>query len=383
MNVYYKTNKGILYHEDCINVLNYLIDKNIKVDLIYIDPPFGIDADKTFGMVSWKKNTQDKNKVDEILPMYILDVGEQNYLRWLYPRLVLMKELLSDRGSIYVHVDWHVGHYVKILLDEIFGKSNFVNEIIWNKGFRGTEARNKFQLSHEVIFFYTKTQNYIWNQPYQDYKDIDMKRYNQIDEQGRRYALIKRKRPNGEVYYGKTYAKSRKKADDVISIPVLASTASERTGYDTQKPEKLLELIINSSSESIQSYIYKEAKNRFIIDQISDVDILQMYAEKKVYNWNDLHQKIQDKIINILSEEFDLDENLQKEYIQIVERDKTIKKYEPSIVADFFAGSGTTGAVAEKLGRRWIMCDINETACKITKERLEKLTHENKQKDIY
>ena len=162
-------------------------------------------------MISWKKNTQDKNKVDEILPMYILDVGEQNYLRWLYPRLVLMKELLSEQGSIYVHLDWHVGHYVKILLDEIFGKSNFVNEIIWNKGFRGTEARNKFQLSHEVIFFYTKTQNYIWNQPYQDYKDIDMKRYNQIDEQGRRYALIKRKRPNGEVYYGKTYAKSRKK----------------------------------------------------------------------------------------------------------------------------------------------------------------------------
>jgi adenine specific DNA methylase Mod len=342
-----------------------------KIDLIYIDPPFDSKADyRTKITLPGGDIEQKPSVIEQFAYSDTWKDGTVSYLKMLYPRLVLMKELLSDRGSIYVHVDWHVGHYVKILLDEIFGKSNFVNEIIWNKGFRGTEARNKFQLSHEVIFFYTKTQNYIWNQSYQDYKDIDMKRYNQIDEQGRRYALIKRKRPNGEVYYGKTYAKSRKKADDVISIPVLASTASERTGYDTQKPEKLLELIINSSSESIQSYIYKEAKNRFIIDQISDVDILQMYAEKKVYNWNDLHQKIQDKIINILSEEFDLDENLQKEYIQIVERDKSIKKYKPSIVADFFAGSGTTGAIAEKLGRRWIMCDIGKPACMIMRKRL-------------
>jgi len=283
MNIYYKTNKGRLYYEDCINVLNYLIDKNIKVDLIYIDPPFGIEADKKFGMISWKKNTQDKNKVDEILPMYILDVGEQNYLRWLYPRLVLMKELLSEQGSIYVHLDWHVVHYVKILLDEIFGKNNFQREIIWRIGWiSGYKSNTKNWIrNHENILFYSKNkQRTIFNKIYIPYAEDYVRRDG--------------KKPEGQGYpIEDTWNCSS--IDRLDSIQIM-SFSKEKVGYDTQKNENLLERIIKASSEP------------------------------------------------------------------------------NSIVADFFCGSGTTGVVAEKLGRRWIMSDINETACKITKERLEKLT---------
>lgn len=296
MNIYYKTNKGRLYYEDCINVLNYLINKNIKVDLIYIDPPFGIDADKKFGMVSWKKNMQNKNKVDEILPMYVLDIGEQNYLRWLYLRLVLMKEVLSNKGTMYVHVDWHMGHYIKILLDEIFGKNNFQREIIWDiqvlSGFK-TLAQNWIR-GHDTILYYSKSNERIFNKLKQPHTKEYLDSFNKVDKDGRYYMVA-----HGTIRYrdevepkGKPYGDVW---NDIMSFQQ-QSTSKEKVDYATQKPESLLDRIIKASSN------------------------------------------------------------------------------ENSIVADFFCGSGTTGVVAEKLGRRWIMSDINETACKITKERLEKLT---------
>ncbi len=265
------------------------------IDLIYIDPPFDSKADY--------RNKITLPGMDVELNPTVLEQaaysdtwrdGTVSYLRMMYPRLALMKELLSDKGSIYVHLDWHVGHYVKILLDEIFGKENFKNEIIWNKGFRGTESQRIYQHSHDTLLMYVNSKNYIWNQQTQPYKDISLGRYDKIDENGKRYALIKRRRSNGEVYYGKTYPNEEgKKINDVIShIATMASTNKERLGYDTQKPKDLLSIIVKSSS----------------------------------------------------------DEN--------------------SIVADFFAGSGTTGAVAEELGRRWILSDFGKPATMIMRKRL-------------
>lgn len=270
--------------------MNYLINKNIKVDLIYIDPPFGIEADKKFGMISWKKNTQDKNKVDEILPMYILDVGEQNYLRWLYPRLVLMKELLSEQGSIYVHLDWHVGHYVKILLDEIFGKDNLVNEIIWSYRTGGVPEKG-FAKKHDVIYYYKKSEKYYFNTlkektfiPTLANRTFAKEKLGaEIDNEGCPVCGLK----------GQWYKMSIMR--DVWDITPLFRNSQERVNYFTQKPSEILERIINASCPK------------------------------------------------------------------------------DGIAADFFGGSGTTAAVAEKLGRKWIMSDINELACKISKERLEKL----------
>lgn len=266
-----------------------------KIDLIYIDPPFDSKADYRTGITLPNGNVEQKPTVlEQFAYSDTWSDGTISYLKMLYPRLALMKELLSDQGSIYVHCDWHAGHYLKVILDDVFGKGNLVNEIIWNKGFRGTESKRIFQHSHDTIFMYSKTSAYIWNQQGQPYKDENMSRYNRVDENGKSYALIKRVRTNGEVYYGKTYPKEDgKKINDVIShIATMASTNSERLGYDTQKPESLLEIFVKTSSN------------------------------------------------------------------------------ENSIVADFFGGSGTTAAVAEKLGRRWITSDLGKPSCMIMRKRL-------------
>ena len=266
-----------------------------KIDLIYIDPPFDSKADYRTGITLPNGNVEQKPTVlEQFAYSDTWSDGTISYLKMLYPRLALMKELLSDQGAIYVHCDWHAGHYLKVILDDVFGKGNLVNEIIWNKGFRGTESKRIFQHSHDTIFMYSKTGAYIWNQQGQPYKDENMSRYNRVDENGKSYALIKRVRTNGEVYYGKTYPKEDgKKINDVIShIATMASTNSERLGYDTQKPESLLEIFVKTSSN------------------------------------------------------------------------------ENSIVADFFGGSGTTAAVAEKLGRRWITSDLGKPSCMIMRKRL-------------
>ncbi len=268
-----------------------------KVDLIYIDPPFDSKADyRTKLTLPGGDINQKPTTIEQFAYADTWKDGTVSYLRMLYPRLVLMRELLSDHGSIYVHIDWHVGHYVKVLMDEIFGKENLVNEIVWDKGFRGTESKAIYQHAHDTVFFYAKNKQsgYTWNQQAQPYKDKSMGRYNQVDEEGNRYALIKRVRTDGSVYYGKTYPKEEgKRINDVIShIATMASTNTERVGYDTQKPEALLEVFIKASSN------------------------------------------------------------------------------EGDLVCDFFGGSGTTAAVAERLGRRWITSDIGKPATLVMRKRL-------------
>ena len=267
-----------------------------KVDLIYIDPPFDSKADyRTKLTLPGGDITQRPSVIEQFAYADTWKNGTADYLRMLYPRLLLMRELLSDHGSIYVHIDWHVGHYVKVLMDEIFGKENLINEIVWDKGFRGTESNSIYQHAHDSVYFYAKNKKagYTWNQTFQPYKDKSMGRYNQVDEEGRSYALIKRVRTDGSVYYGKTYPKEEgKRINDVIShIATMASTNTERTGYDTQKPEALLEIFIKASSN------------------------------------------------------------------------------EGDLVCDFFGGSGTTAAVAERLGRRWITTDIGKPATLVMRKR--------------
>lgn len=265
------------------------------IDLIYIDPPYDSKADyRTSVKLPGADLSQKPTVIEQFAYADTWKDGTVSYLKMLYPRLVLLKELLSERGSIYLHIDWHVGHYVKLMLDDIFGKDKLINEIIWNKGFRGTESKAKYQNSHDTIFFYSKNyKNYIWNQEYQPYKDESMGRYNKLDENGNMYALIKRTRTDGSIYYGKTYPKEDgKRINDVIShIATMASTNSERIGYDTQKPEALLEIVMKTSSN------------------------------------------------------------------------------EGSIVLDVFGGSGTTAAVAERLGRRWITTDIGKPAILVMRKR--------------
>ena len=263
------------------------------IDLIYIDPPYDSKADYrskiTLPGVDVELNP---TVLEQTAYSDTWKDGTVSYLKMMYPRLVLMRELLSDKGSIYVHLDWHVGHYVKLLMDEIFGKNRMRNEIIWYYKNGGGRSNSWFNRQHDTLLYYSKNEDTIFNP-----KDVGEKKntdegsfsgYFKTDENGRRYQEV---RANGKIY--KYFVDEPKLPDDVWNIGIIAQRdKTERTGYVTQKPEKLLERIIKASSN------------------------------------------------------------------------------EDSIVADFFTGSGTTGAVAEKLGRRWIMSDMGKPATMIMRKRL-------------
>ncbi len=169
-----------------------------------------------------------------------------SYIAWMNPRLKECYRVLSKTGSLYLHCNWYADAHLRILLDEIFG-NQIRCEIVWDKGFRGTRRLKNWQQSHDIILYYTKSDQFVWNEQHQDYADIEMKRYNKLDISGRKFALIKRRRTNGSIYYGRTYPKG-KAMDDIIRVPVLSATSKERVGYPTQKPERLLKILIGAST---------------------------------------------------------------------------------------------------------------------------------------
>lgn len=245
-----------------------------KVDLIYIDPPFDSKADYRTKINLPGTDIQQKPTVIE--QFAYADTWEQgtiSYLRMMYPRLLLMKELLSERGSIYVHIDWHVGSYLKIILDDIFGKNNLRNEIIWGYDLGG-RSDNEFAKKHDNIYFYAKN----ISQAIFDATHIYIPYKTQTE--GRKKPLISQEKlERGKI-----------PTNVWTDIPINLMM-SQRVNYQTQKPEKLLERIIYSASN------------------------------------------------------------------------------EGDLVCDFFGGSGTTAAVAERLGRRWITCDIGKPASLVMRKR--------------
>lgn len=258
-----------LYHGDNLVFLRGI--NSHTVDLIATDPPFnkGYDFFAKTGSRSrgakfqdrwnWDKDVHqewvDQLKDDWPHTYHVIEGSRNSYgddmgafLCFMAVRLVEMRRILKQTGSIYLHCDPTASHYLKELLDAIFGKKNFINEIIWFKGYRGTARKKRYQQEHDTVFLYAKSSNhYNWNPIYGEYKDKSMKRYNKIDDEGRRYAKIKRRRANGDVYYGKCYPKG-KLLGDVIDVPILAATASERTDYPTQKPIELYRKFIQASS---------------------------------------------------------------------------------------------------------------------------------------
>lgn len=247
-----------IFWGDNLQVMSHMLrEYRGKIDLIYIDPPFDSKMDyKKKIKVKGKEVLNDNNSFEE--KQYGDIWSNDEYLQFMFERLTIMKELLSEKGSIYVHCDYHKSHHIRCILDQIFGigaavdnnAPGFRGEIVWDKGFRGTESKNIYQRTHDTIFWYSKSSEWKWNQIFEEYKDKKMSRYNKVDEDGRRYALIKRVRADGTVYYGKTYFNEEgKKIEDIIFEPIMASTDSERTDYPTQKPEDLIERFIKASSD--------------------------------------------------------------------------------------------------------------------------------------
>jgi len=250
-----------------------------KVKLIYIDPPFATKSD--FGGKEGEYSYSDK-------------VNRAEFLESLRERLIFLRELLAEDGSIYVHLDQKMSHYVKIIMDEIFGKDNFRNEIAWYYGERQMPNIKKYNSKHEYLLFYSKTNNYTFNMIFKPYsQDYIEKFFNNEDEVGR-YQLSDagKGKDRYKRYLKDCFGVAMDTVWDDIKMIGSISMSKERFNYPTQKPEKLLERIILASSRP------------------------------------------------------------------------------GDLVLDCFAGSGTTAAVAEKLGRRWIMCDFGKHAIYTMQKRM-------------
>jgi adenine-specific DNA-methyltransferase len=263
-----------------------------KVDLIYIDPPFDSKADyRTKVVLPGVELEQRPTVIEQFAYSDTWSDGTASYLAMIVPRLVLMRELLANTGSIYMHLDWHVSHYVKVALDEIFGRTLFRNEIVWSYfGFKRSTSK-KFPQKHDLIFSYSKTNEYFWKTQYKPHDPEYLKRF-KPDETGR----LCRSDVNPTGGGSRKIYLDEVDGDIVDSvwddIPPVNPVAKERVDYATQKPEKLLERIVQSSTP------------------------------------------------------------------------------DNGIIADFFGGSGTTAAVAERLGRRWVTSDLGKPACMIMRKRL-------------
>lgn len=204
-----------------------------KANLIYIDPPFASDRRYNFQYkvtleeLEWVK---EETIIEELVYRDTWGKGLDSYLQMMYDRLVLMRELLADNGSIYVHLDWHVGHYVKLIMDEVFGKDNFRNEVIWHYD-QGARPKTSFGRKHDNIFWYSKSENYTFN-----HKNILVPFESRMTE----WRYTKGGQKGKEMPKGKI-------PSDVWDIKFNAM-ALEHTGFPTQKPEEILEKIIRATS---------------------------------------------------------------------------------------------------------------------------------------
>jgi DNA modification methylase len=310
------------------------IEKQGGIKLIYIDPPFDVGADFSMNIeIGDEQFTKAPGVLEELAYRDTWGRGADSFIAMIYERLSLMRDLLAEDGSIYVHCDWRVNSYIRLILDDIFGSDNFGNEIIWQRSSAHNDSKRavSYGTIHDLIYWYKKSENYIWNKQFSNYSEDYIKTaYNKSDEKGLfktsdltannpgyhykwkgsspskgRYWAYSEERmkeldENNRIYYsssGMPYYKNY--ADEMEGIvlqdmwtDISISGGNEKVGYPTQKPEALLERIIKASSN------------------------------------------------------------------------------EGDLVADLFCGSGTTLAVAEKLGRKWIGADLGKFAIHTTRKRM-------------
>lgn len=246
---------NMIIHGECVSACAYLKEQGIKVDLVYIDPPFASGADyakkvyiRRNPLVAKAIKQAEQELVDEELKafeekMYGDIWDKEKYLNWMYENLMAIRSVMSENASIYVHLDYHIGHYVKILLDEIFGEDNFRNEIIWyyNNKMSGNPTSHAFVCEHDTLYLYTKSDDNTYNVLYEK-RDEAIKQAKRIKLDGKN---MRARDEHGNIIYE---VSDEKKIKDVWQVPYIASTDTQRTGYATQKPEALLERVIKASS---------------------------------------------------------------------------------------------------------------------------------------
>ena len=225
-----------LFWSDNINVLYFLL-KNLeeKIDLIYIDPPF-------FSGVNYQIKIEEKDRIYDSIAYYdYWNRDLDSYLQMLYERIELIKELLSETGLIFVHADWHANHYIRLILDEIFGENRFINNIVWYYYNKYSAGKKNLPRAHDTILLYSKSNNYTFNQ----IRLPREKPRKQLKREMVNGVLKNVKDENGHVKYRIV---TDKKMDDVWKIPCLQHASKEWTGFPTQKHHDLLERIIKLGS---------------------------------------------------------------------------------------------------------------------------------------
>lgn len=247
---------NLMMHGECLSTCAYLKEQGIEVNLVYIDPPFASGADyakKIYirrnplvqkAMKEAEQNLDNEEMKEFEEKMYGDIWDKERYLNWMYENLMAIKSVMSENASIYVHLDYHIGHYVKILMDEIFGEENFRNEIVWHYYNKMQGNVNRFASNHDSIYFYSKSDKYEFT-PIKEKRDQTAKQIKRVwNKETQR--LVNAKDDNGRIIYIETDEKS---IDDVWRMSMLQPADKEEPlDYATQKPEALLERIIKASS---------------------------------------------------------------------------------------------------------------------------------------
>lgn len=336
---------------ECVSACAYLKEKGIQVDLVYIDPPFASGADyakkvyvrrnpKVAAAIAQAEQELDFEDLKAFEETMYGDVWDkEKYLNWMYENLMAIKSVMSDTASIYVELDNHIGHYVKILMDEIFGEDHFVNEIVWKRTFShsdvGQGAKHLGRL-HDVIFLYSMGDEYTLNTVYTPYSQEYIDNFfRYTDSDGRRYRLVSMigtgGAAKGNPYYefmgvSRYWRYSQKTIQELVDKGLVVQT---KPGAVPQKKNYLDE----SPGVPLQ-------------DIWTDIAPVQGGSVENANYATQKPEALLDRIIRSSS-----NDNM--------------------IVADFFGGSGVTAAVAHKLGRCFIHCDVGINSVQTARDRLQ------------
>jgi len=307
------------------------------IKLIYIDPPFDVGADFSMDIeIGGETLTKKPGILEELAYRDTWGKGADSFISMIYERLVLMRDLLAEDGSIYVHCDWRVNSYIRLVLDEVFGNYNLINEVTWRRTRTHNDATTWAAIM-DTILCYSKTENQIWNKQYSAQSDEDIKkRYRFKDENGRRYRLGPIDSPNPRpnmMYQWKGFNPPKKGWR--YSVDRMAELdAQNRIYYPSDKNKR----------PATKLYL-DESKGALLGNVWTDISALQASAKERLDYPTQKPEALLERIIKASSNKND-------------------------IVADLFCGSGTTTAVAEKLNRKWIGSDLGKFAIHTTRKRM-------------
>lgn len=345
---------NIVMHGECLSTCAYLKDKGIEVDLVYIDPPFASGADyakkiyirrnplvqKAIAEAEQQLDNSDMLAFEEKMYGDIWD--KERYLNWMYENLMAIKAVMSDTASIYVHLDDHIGHYVKILMDEIFGEDNYKNDIAWRSTASHNDSSKSFSSISDHIYFYSLSENSVFNTLYTEYTE------DYIDSEWT-------KLPSGRYYKAENMLDPQMKMN---AYDFHGTTARWRT-----TPEKF-EILWNAGQTEVPNSHgrIKLGKNGKPIKRCRIVFMDELPGAPVNDIWDDINYVAGRSIEKV-------DYSTQKPE-SLLERIIKASSDEGMLVADFFGGSGVTAAVAHKLGRRFIHNDVNINSIQTTRDRL-------------